>query len=168
MRIHALNRIKAIQLKHLSPGKLIDGGGLQLITRSTGSSFWQFRWRIKTKDSVVGLGSLKLVGLPEARAKAAICRQAVAVGKHPKEALIAETVKDTSGPTFEEVAIRYIDSHKTAWKSEEHGKQWESTLKVYVYPTFKGIPIKDLTKHDIYKVIAPIWLTKNQTARKLR
>lgn len=59
-------RIKAIS----EPGRYIDGDGLMLVVRAKGSKQWVLRVRIKGARRDIGLGSLKVMTLAEAREQA--------------------------------------------------------------------------------------------------
>jgi hypothetical protein len=46
--------------------------------------------------------------------------------------------------------------------------QWRSTLEAYAYPVVGEKPISSITKVDVLAILEPIWLTKNETASRLR
>ena len=69
-----------------APGLLTDGGGLYLQVTPSGSKSWVFIFRRGVKRTEIGLGSLKLVSLADARGKASECRSLLGVGKNPRDA----------------------------------------------------------------------------------
>ena len=69
--------------------------------------------------------------------------------------------------TFEESAQAYIDEHWNAW-SEKHRNQWPSSLKRYGYPTIGKLTIAEIKPSHIYELLAPIWVTKRETANRVR
>lgn len=65
------------------PGKYSDGRNLYLHVGKNGSKSWLFIYRREGKDKMRGLGSLKAVGLAEAREKAAEYRAMLRRGEEP-------------------------------------------------------------------------------------
>ena len=53
-------------------------------------------------------------------------------------------------------------------KNEKHISQWSSTLETYIYPTLGDLTIGTITKVDIAEALKPIWIEKNETARRIR
>ncbi len=70
--------------------------------------------------------------------------------------------------TFEEVAERCIDSKKPEWKNVKHIQQWSNSLKAYAYPVFGKLSISDLTTDLVLKSLEPIWITKTETATRVK
>jgi integrase len=71
-------------------------------------------------------------------------------------------------PTFREAAETVHKDHAKAWKNPKHGDQWINTLKAYVYPAFGDRRVDQVDTPDILKALSPIWLTKSETARRVR
>ncbi|MFU0608745.1 tyrosine-type recombinase/integrase, partial [Klebsiella pneumoniae] len=44
----------------------------------------------------------------------------------------------------------------------------ENTLKTYVYPVIGTTSVPDIATDDVVKVLSPIWLTKRETAARVR
>ncbi len=53
-------------------------------------------------------------------------------------------------------------------KNEKHIAQWSSTLESYIYPKLGDVAISSMTKVDIAEALKPIWIEKNETARRIR
>ncbi len=75
-----VGRLSALQVQRLSkPGCYPDGAGLYLQVTGDGAKHvnksWIFRFRLKGKRREMGLWSLKLFGLAQAREKALECRR---------------------------------------------------------------------------------------------
>jgi hypothetical protein len=70
--------------------------------------------------------------------------------------------------TFDQAAESYIRRHKTAWKSAVHAAQWVSTLRTYASPRIGRMSVADIETAHVMKVIEPIWLTKPETASRVR
>ena len=82
-----------------------------------------------------------------------------------KKAAVAETRK---GATFGEAMIAYIDGNKAAWRNDKHIAQWTSTLNTYALPHFGNKQLSDIDTSDVLDALKPIWLTKSETASRLR
>lgn len=120
-------RIKAIK----DPGRYTDGDGLMLLVKATGTQSWLLCVRVGGERRDIGLGSLKVLTLAEARAKAAELRRDIVRGVDP----IAEKKKVVDPvPTFRDAAARVHADHKAAWKNSKHQAQWLSTLETYAFP----------------------------------
>ena len=57
---------------------------------------------------------------------------------------------------------------RKAWKNAKHGDQWINTLKTYAYPALGDRRVDQIETPDILKALSPIWLTKQETARRVR
>lgn len=122
----------------------------------------------------MGLGSLDRVGLADARLRAEAARQLL--GKEPPIDPIEERQRTRDQIklgaikriTFAEAAARLIESKRAGWKNEKHAAQWVSTLENYAYPVIGALPVADVDKTLILKILEPIWTTKNETASRLR
>ena len=154
-------RIKALT----EPGRYVDGDGLMLRVATGGSKQWVLRVRIDGERRDMGLGSLKVLTLAEACAKAAELRREIARGVDP----IAEKKKVVDPvPTFRDAATRVHADHKAAWKNGKHQAQWLSTLENYAFPVLGDRPVDKIEGPIIRDVLAPIWLSKPETARRVR
>jgi integrase len=69
--------------------------------------------------------------------------------------------------TFGAVALEFISSHESGWKNEKHRKQWRSTLETYAAPIWNK-PIATVDENDVLAILKPIWMTKPETARRVR
>lgn len=49
-----------------------------------------------------------------------------------------------------------------------HTQQWTNTLATYAYPILGALRPADIGTNLVRKVLEPIWLTKNETASRLR
>jgi len=70
-------------------------------------------------------------------------------------------------PTFQQCAERYIDEHWSTW-SEKHRDQWPSSLKRYAYPTIGSLTIAEIRPSHIQDLLEPIWVSKRETANRVR
>lgn len=172
------NRLTAKFVEKVSePGYYADGGGLYLQVQtkkdtSTARS-WVVRYRASTgRTREMGLGSLDVVTLADARTRAAEARRKAANGTDPiderngvRAALRSEASRRV---TFKECAEAYIEAHKASWKSDKHRAQWSSTLANYAYPQFGDRPVAEVDQAAVLRVLDPIWPKKTETANRLR
>ena len=70
--------------------------------------------------------------------------------------------------TFQQCADAYINAHKAGWKNPKHIQQWQNTLAQYAFPVFGDLDVKSIDTGLITKCLEPIWLTKNETAGRVR
>jgi integrase len=150
-----------------------DGAGLYLQIRAGGARSWIYRFRLNSHAHDMGLGALSDVGLVKAREKASAARALVNEGIDPIEhtraqAIIPAAPKRHSSPTFEEVAEAYMADRLKRLRSEVHGDQWRQTLRNYAYPILGAMPVDAIETSDVLAVLKPIWLSKCETAARLR
>jgi hypothetical protein len=145
-------------------GKHSDGGGLVLVVTSPTARSWLFRWKVGGKRKEFGLGSYRDVPLSLARKLAAEARMDRVQGHDPKAA--RNTCKAGS-ITFGECADAFVASMLPGWKNEKHKYQWHRTLETFAAP-LRVIPVNRVTSEEVRDVLAPIWLSKVETAARLR
>jgi integrase len=163
------------QVEHAKPGdRLGDGNGLWLFVAASGNRSWMFRFTspVTRKAREMGLGPAADVKLTEARDAAQCARKLVLAGKDPIEERSSHRasvrVEAAKAISFEEFAKQYVTTHKPGWRNPKHAQQWENTLRDYVYPVIGTTPVPDVTKDDVVKILAPIWMTKKETASRIR
>ena len=159
----ALNAVRINALK--SPGRYADGNGLYLKVAPSGSKRWELRTVVRGKRCDIGLGSLKLVSLAEAREEA---RKYRAIARNEGDPLAEKRRARKVVPTFRQAAETVHKDHAKAWKNAKHGDQWINTLKAYAYPAFGDRRVDQIDTPEILKALSPIWLTKQETARRVR
>ncbi|UUY01425.1 integrase arm-type DNA-binding domain-containing protein [Sphingomonas sp. J315] len=161
-----MGKLTAAKVRSLSePGKYSDGDGLFLQVNGKDSARWVLRIQADGRRRDIGLGSLKAVSLADAREAAFTMRRKIAQGIDP----VAERkLERVTIPTFREAAIMVHEEHCAAWKNGKHQQQWISTLESYVFPAFGDRPVNEIEGPAIRDVLAPIWLSKPETARRVR
>jgi len=163
---HPEKALSAVRVRSLNvPGRYADGNGLYLVVDPSGAKRWLLRIVVQGKRRDIGLGGLSLVGLAEAREKALVYRKLAREGGDPLEE--RQKVKVVV-PTFAEAAEAVHADHKASWKNDKHAAQWISTLTSYALPIIGEKKVDIIDTPDILKVLAPIWLTKPETARRVR
>jgi integrase len=91
-------------------------------------------------------------------------RRSIAQGIDP----VAERRKERLVvPTFREAAKQVHEEHEKAWKNGKHQKQWIATLETYAFPKLGDRPVDEIEGPLIRDVLAPIWLSKPETARRV-
>jgi len=148
--------------------------GLYLQVAGSGTKSWLFRYKspVTAKQREMGLGSLNLVPLAAARDIAVECRRQVLSGLDPLEERArnkrARHLEQARSITFQQAAELCIASKKPEWKNAKHAQQWTNTLTTYAYPVFGTLSVSDLDTDLVLKAIEPIWLSKAETASRVR
>lgn len=146
-----------------APGLYQDGDGLMLSVSGKGAKSWLVKLQAGGKRREYGLGSFKDVTLTEARDKARDYRRMLRAGIDP---LAAKRRQAT--PTFKATAKLVHGEHKPAWRNSKHGAQWLATMEAYVFPRFGDVPVDQVDTGHVRDALAEIWLTKPETARRVR
>ena len=145
-------------------GRYGDGDGLFLLVGRGGGKSWLVRVQKDGKRRDIGLGSAAKVPLKLARERAIVVRSQVEAGIDP----VAERRKAAGVPTFREAAALVHAEHKVGWKNGKHRAQWLSTLDAYAFPLFGDVAVSLIDAPAVRDALAAIWLTKPETARRLR
>ena len=148
------------------PGRYSDGGNLALRVQEGGAASWTFEYVRAGQRRELGLGSAGVVGLAEARARAAQFRADLASGIAPATA--RARTQASIGLTFKQAAEKYLASKVAALKSDKHKAQWRTTLETYAYPYFGDLDVKRIDTPHVLAALEPIWLAKNETASRVR
>lgn len=168
-----IGRLTALAVaKAKTPGFYPDGGGLYLQVTATGVKSWTFRFMLRGRARMMGLGPVHAVKLADARAKATACRQLRHAGVDPLDARREEAARArleaAKAITFKDAADGYIKAHEAGWRNAKHADQWRNTLETYAYPVFGGLPVQRVDVALVMKVLEPIWATKTETASRVR
>jgi integrase len=139
-----------------------DGAGLYLRIGPTGGKSWILRTAVYGKRRSLGLGSVSLVTLAEARDKARTLRKVARDGSDP------DTIRNREVLTFEEAAKRVHANLLPTWRNAKHAETWLATVQTHANPAFGNRPIDTVSTADVLKVLSPIWTEKHETAKRLR
>jgi len=165
-RKHPDKALSVVGIRALKkPGRYADGNGLYLKIAPSGAKRWELRTVVKGKRCDIGLGGLKVVTLAEAREQA---RKYRAIARDDGDPLAEKRHARRVVPTFRQAAETVHKAHAKAWKNAKHGEQWINTLKAYAYPAFGDRRVDQIDTPEILKALSPIWLTKQETARRVR
>lgn len=160
-----MGNLTSISVRNAKPGKHSDGRGLFLFVTDTGAKSWVVRVQVDGRRREYGLGSAALVTLAEARDKATDVRKQAKAGLDP--VYEREKARRTI-PVFREAAKECHESKKGGWRNDKHRAQWISTLEAYAFPKIGSRRVDLIDAPAIVEVLAPIWLKKPETARRIR
>lgn len=125
---------------------------------------WVLRYQYNGKRRDVGLGSLDILTLAEAREKAAHLRKVALTGGDP----IAERDKHkVKIPTFAEAVQIAHDELAKGW-ADKTGPQFLASLHSHAVPTLGKRRVDEIEREHIIAALSPIWIDKPQIARKVR
>lgn len=150
-----------------TPGRHADGDGLYLVVDASGARRWLFLFRWNGKLKEMGLGGFSSVSLAEARSLAADARKRLTAGENPIEVRREERRKSTDKATFGDFADALVDEIEAGFRNEKHRAQWRMTLKSYAAP-LRDLPVDAIDTDAVLGVLRPIWLSKNETASRVR
>jgi len=147
-----------------------DGGGLYLNVATGGTKSWILRTTVRGRVTPsgnpyrveVGLGSVELVSLAEARDEALKLRKLARAGTNPLDERRKETL------TFEQAARRVYDNLLPTWRNQKHANVWIASLEADAFPRIGSTHIDLLGTADVLAVLSPIWTTKHETARRVK
>lgn len=190
----ALHKLSARFVETASkPKRYSDGGGLYLAVTSKSSKRWIFMFRWRGKPTEMGLGSAvegssRYKTLAAVRQEAVELRRLLAANENPLEVARASAAEREAIPTFGEFADDYIALMKKGMRNAKHRAQWETALgardidlskvnKDLLGPTKEHIraltalrakPVDKVDTEDVLRLLKPIWLLKNETAKRIR
>ena len=161
-----MGRLTSLHIRNLKePGRYNDGDGLYLELTGPNKGNWQLRATVNGRRRDIGLGSLALVSLKEARDAAFELRRDIQRGIDP----VAERKRRRLEIlTFKAAALRVHAEQKASWKNGKHQDQWITTLENYAFPLLGNRLLNDIEGPLIREVLLPIWLAKPETARRVK
>lgn len=161
-----MGKLTALQIRNLkTPGRYGDGGGLTLVLKGLGKGHWVLRATIKGRRRDIGLGSLSLISLKEARDTAIDLRRDIQRGLDP---IALREKAERVVLTFAEAARKVHAEQKAGWKNGKHQNQWITTLEKYAFPKLGKRLVDDIEGPLIRECLLPIWLEKPETARRVK
>ena len=161
---HPQKALSAAFVRSAPPGRHCDGNGLYLFVQPSGARSWIQRLVIRGRKRELGLGSLALVSLAEAREKALTHRKLARSGGDP----LAEKRRAVGIPTFAEAARRVVGQKRAGWRNPGSATNWLRSLDAYVFPRIGKIAVSEVTSADVLEILTPIWHLKAETARAVR
>jgi integrase len=167
----ARNKLKAKQAEKLTvPGRHSDGGSLYLAIDGEGAAMrrrWLFLFKWNGKRREMGLGGFPAVSLVKAREARDEAERLVREGRDPIASRDLAREERASKPTFGEAADALIEAKGAQWRNDKHRAQWKMTLETYA-AAIRSTPVDEVGTEAVLSVLQPIWLTKPETAARLR
>lgn len=127
---------------------LVDGDGMSLLVKPSGSKYWRFRFRFGGKQHLMAFGVYPEISLANARQKREEARKLVAAGIDPREhkrAVKEEQAKEIT--TFEKVAREWLVTNQK-W-SEDHANRVKKSLEDNIFPAIGTRNIAELGTRDL-------------------
>jgi integrase len=173
MPIKLERQLSPLKVKNAKPGMYADGGCLylQVTASKDGKRFnrsWIFRYRVAGRLRDMGLGSVDILSLSEARERAREQRKQRLDGIDPIEQRRALVAPSVSLMTFDQSAAEVIKAKEDEWTNAVHAAQWRDTLKTFCSPLVGTKPVRDIGTADVTKILDAIWKDKPETANRLR
>lgn len=161
-----MGKLTAAQVRNLkTPGRYMDGDGLALVITAPQKGYWVLRATVNGRRRDIGLGSLDLVKLAEAREAAIDMRRDIQRGLDP----VAERKRQKIEILTFKAAAKKVHAEQTAsWKNGKHQDQWLNTLESYAFPKLGDRLVNDIEGPLIREVLLGIWLSKPETARRVK
>ena len=154
------NALSAQMVRHAGPGSYVDGNGLMLRVRDSGSRSWVQRIMVHGRRVDIGLGNAELVSLADARRAAADNRAVARTGGDPRK---ARTI------SFAEAEPRAMAEKAETWRAGTASKSqrdWRSTMDAYVLPQLGKMHVGAVATSDVKRVLRPLALAgKHATMR---
>ena len=129
-----------------------------------GGKQWVQRIMIRGKRCELGLGSPPAVTLAMARKVALEHHGTAMLGGDP----LADKRAAKDVLSFAEAVDAYLEAKLSAFKNAKHRQQWRNTLVTYALPKLGRKPVRDIDLQDVLEVLQPIWLSKTETASRVR
>ena len=161
---HPHKALAAAFVSSAPPGRHADGNGLFLYVQPTGTRSWIQRLVVRGRRRELGLGSIHLVTLAEAREAARANRKLAREGGDP----LAERRRARSMPTFAEAAALVVERKRPGWRDDHQPRAWLNSLERYAFPRIGGVAVSEVNSADVLEILSPIWHTKMVTAQKMR
>ena len=145
--------------------------GLELQKSVSGSCSWVLRTLVNGKRREIGVGGFPSVSLGEAREDARRLKSDIRSGIDPiaqrsHARLEAKRLKSLEA-TFGEAMEKFLAIKLEEFKNPKHQKQWKQTLNKYA-SSLLSLRVSEINHDDLMKVLEPIWLTKTETANRVR
>ena len=161
---HPQKALSPAFVRSAPPGRHADGNGLCLFVQPSGTRSWIQRLLVRGRRRELGLGSVALVPLAEAREKALANRKLARRGGDP----LAEKRRAEGIPTFAEAALRVLEQKRGGWRNPKHSREWLSSLSRFAFPRIGKVPVSEVTSADVLEILTPLWHRKVATAKRVR
>ncbi len=168
----ALTELQVKSMNHI--GRHADGivKGLHLWVKSPKHKYWILRYSLNGKRKDMSIGTYPKKSVKEARNEAIDAKRIVDNGIDPinnkKTLTEANIEREQKKLSFKEFALQCVEEKAHEWRNQKHADQWVYTLKEFAFPVIGNKSLDSITTNDILSILKPIWLTKTNTAVRLR
>ena len=152
-------RVRAIT----EPGMYRADPTLYLHVSKGRAKSWIQRIAVNGRRRDIGLGPVALVTLAEARDKAYENRRLVLAGGDP----LADK-RRAKVPTFRQAAQKTFEANRARWRNAKHAAGWLPMLEKRAFPVIGEMPVDQIRREDVLRILTPIWNKHPEVARKLR
>jgi len=165
--------LTALEVSRLKDGRHAVGGvaGLYLYVNGNARS-WVLRMNVAGRRREAGLGPFPEVRMAKAREIASEYRSAVRDGRDPfaeredrRRALVESQARAI---TFQQAAWLTHKAKAPEFRSEKHARDWINSLDNWAFPIMGKVPISEVDRGHIMRVLEPIWTDKTETATRVR
>ena len=163
---------KEVQATKL-PGNYADGGNLYLRVRDTGAKSFILKVTVGGKQREWTIGAYGTDSdqytLSRARQRRDEMMAEIRTGAEPvpHQTSSVHAVEYRAIPAFGDVAIDLINQIETGFRNAKHRTQWRNTLTTYCVAIW-NLPVDQVSTEHVLAILKPIWLTKAETASRLR
>ena len=158
-------KLTAKFVEHVSDaGKYYGQYGLFLHVRRSGAKKWLQRYTFKGRRREIGLGSAQIVSVATARKNAYQNLVLVSEGIDP----IEDKKQDSLIPKFEAAARKVHEENRPTWRNAKHAAQFITTLETFAFPVIGNLSVTEINSSHILRILSPIWVTKAETAKRVR
>jgi integrase len=161
------HKLTARKVETAKPGRHGDGGGLYLVVSATSAGKWVFRFTFGGRVTEMGIGSVSVVSLAEARDRAHEARKLLETGENPIAVKRRAALTSAGIPTFGAIADELLAAKRSEWRNEKHQAQWLSSLTELARP-LRNKRVDEIDTEAVLAVLKPIWQAKPETASRLR
>jgi integrase len=130
---------------------MADGGGLFLRVMRNGTKTFCFRYTFGPKRRLLSLGPFPTLSLADARARANDFRKQIFDGQDPLKDVEETPAGSDRGPTVEQLIENWTERY--AKKTYKRLNTQLSMVEKDILPIIGEIPVKDVTKKHVSKVI---------------
>ena len=143
------NALSAAKVRSAGPGSYVDGNGLMLRVKATGARQWVQRLTIHGRRVDLGLGSVAVVSLADARRVAADNRAVARTGGDPRRARV---------PTFAQAEQACFAEKREVWRTGSPARSWRIAMDRHVLPKLGGTPVDQVGTAVVYEALRPLAL----------
>ena len=137
--------------------KLADAQGLYLLVKTSGSKYWQLKYRFGGKERTLSIGVYPAVTLAQARSKREEARNMLAEGKDPSYEKQAQkrAHRESTAITFKAIASEWFNHKARQWSKRYHDDQL-ARIENKVYPLIGQRPVAEIKPMDVLHCLKAI------------